>query len=144
MAATTDTDRTVATVNRFYREIYEEGNLDVVDELCAPNYVEHNPMPGVTPDRQGVKDCFRAIRAAFPDIRARVEDIIAANNKVAVRLRLTGTFRGEYMGMAPNGKTFDVGCIDIVHLDSNGQAIEHWGIPDESALAQPLGLTPQG
>ena len=144
MAATTTTDRNVATANRFYREVYDGGNLDLIDELCAPNYVEHNPMPGITPDRQGLKDCFQAIRAAFPDVRAQVEDTIAADNKVAIRIRITGTFRGEYLGVAPNGKTFDVSCIDIVRFDSNGRALEHWGVFEESVLAQQLGLTPQG
>lgn len=143
MAATNVDDRNIATAHRFYREVYEEGNLAFIDEVCAPSYVEHKPAPGTTSDRQGMKDMVGAVRKAFPDIRGTVEDVIAADNKIAVRLRLTGTFRGQWMGSAPNGKSFDVSCIDIVRFDANGQALEHWGVMDEMTFARQIGLAPQ-
>ena len=141
MAATTTADQNLATANRFYREVYEGGNLALIDDICAPSYVEHELMPNATPDREGLKQSVRAYRAAFPDVRVHIEDVIAADSKLAIRLRLTGTFTGEFMGMKPNGKSFDVGCIDIVSFNDRGQALEHWGALEEGRMAQQLGLS---
>ena len=142
MAATTTANQNLATAQRFYREVYEGGNIELIDELCAPSYVEHEVTPNVSPDREGLKQSVRAYRAAFPDVRVSIEDVITSNDRLAFRLRLTGTFQGEFMGHKPNGNAFDVGCIDIVRFDGNGKALEHWGISEETKMAQQLGLMP--
>lgn len=70
---------------RYMEEVWTKGNLAAVDELVSTNYVDHNPMPDVSPDLQGLKQFVTVVRAAFPDWYAITEDMIAEGDKVVVR-----------------------------------------------------------
>ncbi len=132
-----------ATMRRFY-ELISAGDIDGFGELLADDFVEHEETPGLAPTRDGVLEFFRIQLAAFPDMRMEPQDILVSGDKVAARLRVTGTHEGEFMGMPPTGRSFDVQLIDITRFGDDGLAREHWGVFDELAMMQQLGAIPQG
>jgi len=130
--------RNAATLRRFYDEVFNKGNVELIDELCAPDFVEHEETPGFETTREGVKQFVTTMRTAFPDMAMTVEDVIAAGNKVIARITMSGTHRGEFMGMPASGKSFSVSTIDIVRF-KNGKAAEHWGATDTGKMMEQLG-----
>src|SRR5919109_1903816 len=93
-----------ALVRRWFAEI-DKGNEHIVDELIAVDYIDHNPvLPDMAPGREGVKQTNALLRAAFPDARHTIEDQIAEGDKVVTRVTARATFRGEILGIPPNGK----------------------------------------
>ena len=78
-------------------------------------------MPGLTPGRDGVGELFAMFRAGFPDVRWKPEDVLADGDKLAVRVRVTGTNDGEFMGMAPTGKPVSAQLIDIARIGVDGR-----------------------
>ena len=83
-----------------YDEAWNEGKLDVVDEICAPDYVGEGPY-GDEHGPESVKSGILTRRQAFPDIHATIEDIIASEDKVVARLTFRGTHKGEFLGVNP-------------------------------------------
>ena len=86
-------------------EAFESGNVDVFDELIDPNMIDHSPVPGQEPGMDGLKKLVTMFRAAFPDLRSTVEDLIAEGDKVVGRMTTSGTHRGEFMGIPPHKQT---------------------------------------
>ena len=136
-------DAPAAMARRFYDEIINGGNVDLVDELLADDFVEHEePLPGMTPDRDGVKDFVRAVRTAFPDVRMTPEQILADDERVMIRYRMTGTHEGDFMGVPPTGRKVDLDGYDEARV-VGGRAVEHWGAMDGAQLMQQLGALPE-
>jgi steroid delta-isomerase-like uncharacterized protein len=129
----------LATLRRFY-DLLNAGDVDGFGELLADDFVEHEETPGLSPTKEGVKDFFRMYIAAFPDLRMDPEDVLASGDKVVARVRATGTHRGEFMGIPPTGKAFDVQVVDIVRFGDDGLAREHWGLFDAMRMMQQLGV----
>jgi len=132
-----------ATVRRFY-DLINEGDIDGFGALLADDFVEHEVTPGLAPTREGVMDFFRMNRAAFPDMRMDVEEVIASGERVVVRGTVTGTHQGAFMGMPATGKHVEVQLIDIMRFGDDGLAHEHWGLMDTLAMMQQLGAVPEG
>ncbi|MEZ0285899.1 MAG: ester cyclase [Thermoleophilia bacterium] len=132
-----------ATMGRAY-ELINAGDIDGFGALLADDFVEHEESPGLAPTRDGVMDFFRMYVAAFPDLRMTPEDVLASGDKVVVRLRATGTHKGEFMGVPATGKSIDVQAIDIVRFGDDGLAHEHWGVFDAMTMMRQLGVVPGG
>ena len=127
---------------RFYDEVMNAGDIDLVDELCSEDYVEHEEaLPGMTQDRQGVKDFARAMRTAFPDLHVTPESILSEKDRVMIRFRMTGTHQGEFLGMPPTGRRVDLTGYDEARV-VDGRAVEHWGAMDSGQLMEQLGVAP--
>jgi steroid delta-isomerase-like uncharacterized protein len=132
-----------AALRRLY-DLISAGDVDGFGELMADDFVEHEETPGLAPTKDGVKEFFRMYIAAFPDLRFDPEDVLASGDKSVGRVRITGTHRGEFMGMPPTGKSIDVQAIDIVRFGEDGLAREHWGVFDAMTMMQQLGVVPEG
>jgi steroid delta-isomerase-like uncharacterized protein len=132
-----------ATARRLYDSI-NAGDLEGFGRLLADDFVEHEETPGLAPTKDGVLAFFAMQRAAFPDMNMHVEDVIADGARVAVRVRYTGTHRGEFMGMAATGKSVDANLIDIFEIGDDGLVHEHWGVIDALAMMQQIGAVPAG
>ena len=130
-----------ALMRRFYDEVVNQGKVELVDELVSSDFRENEAIPGLAGGREGVKQLFTMFRNAFPDLRIDAQDVIAEGDKVVARVIMSGTHRGEYMGMAPTGKTFNISAIDIVRF-ANGKVAEHWGTTDTAAMMEQLGAIP--
>jgi steroid delta-isomerase-like uncharacterized protein len=133
-------DANKALVRRFYSEI-NAGRVDFVNEATAVDFVENEKFPGLEPNREGVRQMFLMMRAAFPDLRMEIEDMIAEDDKVFIRARMYGTHKGEFMGMAPTGRKINVPFVDFLRFRS-GLVVEHWGVTDSGAMMEQLGQGP--
>jgi steroid delta-isomerase-like uncharacterized protein len=131
-----------ALMRRFYDEVVAQGNVDLIDDMLAEDFVEHEEFPGITPDRAGVKQFFTMLRAAYPDIRMTAEDLIAEGDKVVARISITGTHQGEFMRVPATGKQITVPAVDIVQF-RDGKATAHWGVTDGLTWMQQLGAIPE-
>ena len=130
-----------ASVRREIEECWHSGNLRIVDEIYAVNFVNYNPFPGTTPDREGIKEFIKNMRIAFPDIRLTIEDLIAENDKVVEMVTITGTNKGEAMGIAPTGKRITFPVITINRFIGSKIA-ERWSISDQLDIMRQLGVLP--
>src|SRR3954462_3637674 len=115
-----DDNKTAA--RRFYAEV-NAGNLDIVDELVADDFVEHEEFPGIEPTKEGVRQFFGMFRAAFPDLNMEPHEVVAEDNLVTARVTFTGTHQGDFMGVPPSGKQIEVQAIDMLRI-RDGQATE--------------------
>jgi steroid delta-isomerase-like uncharacterized protein len=130
-----------AIVRRWFAET-DNGNLAIVEELCAPDYVDHNPpLPGMPAGNQGVRQANVALREAFPDTVHVIQDQIAEGDTVVTRLLGRGTFRGAILGLPPNGKVIEIAGISV-HRLAGGKLVEHWAQADLLGFLQQLGALP--
>ena len=134
-----------ATMRSTYERI-NQGDIAGFGDLVANDFVEHQGAggPGFPPTKEGTLDFFRTLLAAFPDWHMSVEDLIAGGDKVVARVTVTGTHKGEFMGIPPTGAHAEVQLIDIMRFDGAGLVSEHWGVADMLSLMQQLGAVPVG
>jgi steroid delta-isomerase-like uncharacterized protein len=131
-----------AIVRRFWG-IWEEGNIDLVDELLAPDYINHTPAsPDQPAGPEGVKGVVAMFRSAMPDLKVVIEDMIAEDDKVALRYTLEGTHEGELFGVPPTGRRLSIKSIAVERV-SEGRIREHWRITDSLEMMQQLGVVPE-
>ena len=130
-------------IKRFYTEVIGDGNLALIDELVSDDFVDHNPMPGQSAGKDGVGFFVNTMRAAFPDLKAATsEPALVDGNLEARYVVLTGTHRGELMGVQPTGRSVEFSGIDIIRVDG-GKVVEHWGATDIMTLMQQIGAVPE-
>ena len=128
-------------VRRAFEEPWK-GNLEIVDELYASNYVGHDPsMPEPLHGPKGVKEFISTYRAAFPDARLTVEQQLAEGDLVATRWTGSGTHEGELMGITPTGKQVTVSGLTITRLEGDKivEAFVNW---DTFGMMQQLDAVP--
>jgi steroid delta-isomerase-like uncharacterized protein len=128
-------------VRRLIEEAQENGDLRVVDELLADDFVDHTPLPGLPPTREGVRTLFAALRAAFPDLRVRIDEQIGEQDKVMTRKTFQGTHRGEFLGVPGSGNRVAFEVIDILSVREDGRITDHRVIVDKLGLLQQLGVS---
>ena len=126
---------------RFFEEVVNKGNLAVIDEIVAANFVQHDPPPGITADREGMKQFFTTHLSAFPDFHSTLEDMFAEGDKVVQRFTARGTHKGEWMGIAPTGKQVTIPGMAI-HRITGGKIVEGWTSMDMLGALQQLGIIP--
>jgi steroid delta-isomerase-like uncharacterized protein len=130
-----------ALVRRYFAEGWNEGRVEVLDELLAPDYVNNTPRTADQPtDRDGLKGLIGKLRGAFEDLEYEVVDIVSQADKVAVHTILHGTHTGELFGLAPTGRRVAVRQMQIEHV-RDGRIHSHWRVADDlmAALREPSG-----
>ena len=134
-----------ALMRRYYEQIdkatKDKRGPSFLDDFVAPNFVNHNPSPGFTPDLEGTKQAYDHFLAASPDGYHVVEDMIAEGDKVVTRLSAHGTQTGELFGIPPTDERFSMTAIAI-HRIANGEIVEHWSELDNLGVMQQLGVVP--
>ncbi len=135
------TEENKALVRRFVDEVQSRGNIDALDEICSPEFVNYSAPPGLPPDREGIKIVTAMFRAAFPDSYFTVEDMIGEGDKVVTRKTFHGTHEGEFMGIPPTGRRVSTELIDIVRI-VDGRVVEHWSMGDNLGMMQQLSIVP--
>lgn len=143
-AATAPTDLADAS-RRLLEQSFNTGNFELVDQLVAPEALNHDPaLPPQMRDLRGPDGLKRVVnmyRAAFPDVRMTVDDVIASGDKVVLRWHSEGTHRGELAGLAPTGVHGSVTGISIDRWQG-GKIVEAWAEWDNMGLARQLGAAP--
>ena len=127
-----------AVVRRFFEELLSTDNLAMADELLSPGfrfYFAGSPDPM---DLESYKEFLMARRAAFPDRRFVVEDMIAEGDKVSARFTMRGTHRGELRGIAPTGREVTMTGIDMIRVEE-GKMVEDRVEVDQLGMMQQLG-----
>jgi steroid delta-isomerase-like uncharacterized protein len=129
-----------ASIRRFYEDVLNNGDLAALDQLAVRDYEEHDPLPGQGEGLKGLKERVSMIRDAFGE-QFTIEHLIAEGDEVAVRWIGTGTHVGEFMGIPPTNRSFEIAGIDIYTL-RDGNMSAHWHVVDQLSLLQQLGLIP--
>ena len=127
----------VGIVRRLTEEGFSNGDLNVIDELIAPDCVEH--QRGNSPGAVGAKRVVRTLHSWFADFRLEIQDLVAHEDLVWIRNRATGTNTGRFLGFEPTGKPIDITVFDVVRIE-DGRIVEHWGVADQLGVALQLGL----
>lgn len=135
-------DENKAVVRRFNaitQQFFRGGDVNGLEEVCAPDFVHHGP--GMPPDLAGLKQMAPVFRTAFPDIELVTEDLVAEGDRVVDRVTVRGTHRGEFMGIPPSGKRFEMQEIHIARI-VDGKIVERWTQFDMFGLLQQIGGIP--
>jgi steroid delta-isomerase-like uncharacterized protein len=129
-----------AVVGRYFNEIMNQGSLQAIDELMAPNFAFRIPtLPDPMRGPEGMKQFVLGLRAGFPDIKFSPEYLIADGTRVAARYSMTGTQRGSFLGAPPSGKFVKDAGTDLFHL-SGGRIVSVWVAEDAVGLLQQMGV----
>lgn len=138
----TTTHENIAASRRLLEESFGNGKLDVIDELCADGYIDHDPVMGDR-RRDGVRDSVAGYRAAFPDLTFAVEDAFAADDKVVLRWKAHGTFEHEFMGQQPTGEKGEPVCGITINVLEDGKVAESWTQWDTLRFMRNIGAMPE-
>jgi len=130
-----------ALVRRELEEVWNKHNLDAIDEIYAPDFVDHSAPPGMPNDRAGAKARVGAFLGAFPDFKTTIDILVAEGDLVVNRSTSTGTHTGELGGIPATGKRITVTSIAIVRV-AGGKIAEVWFESDQMGLMQQLGVVP--
>ena len=128
-----------ARQRRVWEEVFNKGNLDIIPEFFAPDYSFRSPLGIEAKGPDGFKQMVAMMRTALPDFHCTVEDMFGEGDKVACRVTVTGTFKGEMMGILPTGKKATIQAILITRW-ADGKEIEAWESLDTVAFYQQLGI----
>jgi predicted ester cyclase len=133
-----------ATNESIYRRIIEEGfnqgRLEVADELVAAGAVEH--QRGSADGPEGLRRTIKILRSAFPDFTITINELVAVGDKVWAMQKGGGTNLGSFAGHPPTGRKAFIDVIDVCRFE-NGKMVEHWGVPDQLGMMMALGhITP--
>ena len=129
------------------RRIFDEFNkgkaaaMKAIDEMCSANIVWHDVGGREIRGLKDFKKSMSELYDAFPDTHFAIDDMFAEGDKVAVRYKVTGTHKGEYMGIPPTNKKVTIWAIEIDRI-VGGKAAEGWLMFDTLSFMQQLGVIP--
>src|SRR5687768_10451974 len=132
-----------AQFRRTYEEVLNQGDVSAIDELIAPDFINHEAPPGRNRGPESMRGLATMLRTAFPDLRFTIEELVAEGDIVAGRLSMSGTHEGPLMGMSPpSGRAVRQEHMHFVRY-RDGKAIEHWGVRDDLGMMQQLDVIPE-
>ena len=132
------TDKNQTVVRRLIDEVWNKGNLKVVDELLTNDHVNNNPMNPVR-GLDGTRELVRKYRNAFPDCRLDIDEMFSVADKVVVRWRYSGTHTSQFEGISPTGRHATGPGISI-HRFSGDRIQETFTTWDALGMLQQLGV----
>jgi len=125
-----------ALIRRFVEEIFVDGRAAAVDELLADDFVGHT-WPSTGDGKADLKRAIERTRQALADVTFTIEDLIAEDDRVAVRLTASARQVGEFMGRPASGRTYTIGEIHIFRI-RDGKVTEHWHQFDAAGMMRQL------
>jgi steroid delta-isomerase-like uncharacterized protein len=126
-----------AVVRRFIKEIFEEGRVEALDQLVAPDFARHTGPAGDT-DRDELRAAMERVSKGLADAVFTIEDMIAEDDRVVARVSASARQVGEFMGLAPSGRWYTIGEIHIFRV-RDGKIAEHWHQADLLGMMRQLG-----
>lgn len=121
--------------------LFSRGELDAVDRYTTEDFVNHNPNPGLSGDREGFRQTAAMMRSAFPDWHSHLHLLVAEGDMVVERFTARGTHQAEMMGVPPTGREVVLHGINIFRFHGDRIA-ERWGQLDNLGFLQQLGVVP--
>jgi len=136
------TEHTKSIAIRLADELFNKGNLGIVDELIASDAIDHNEPAG-TDCRQHFKQVATLLRSAFPDLHFAFEDAVAEGDKISAHVTMSGTHQGPgaFFGTPPSGKRFEIQQMRLLRI-VDGQLKDSWAVIDMLGWMQQLGVMP--
>ncbi len=133
-------DNTISAIKKMY-ELIDNKKIDDAMMLIDANAVDHTPFPGQKQGPEGFREIFNMLTTAFPDFKQNIIDIIINSDgtKACILAKMSGTQKGEFMGIPASGNKMDVLISDIIYL-KNGKATDHWGFIDSDTMIKQLGM----
>jgi len=123
-------------VRRQTEEVWSKGNIAIIDEIHAPDFVGHFPF-GESGGREELKQRVALHRAAFPDWTEQIEEFIAEGDRIVIRFTSRGTHRGEFRGISATGRSVRISEVAIYRI-ADGRIAEQWVFPDVGSLLAQL------
>jgi len=124
-------------VVRFVEEMLNRQNPAIIEELIAPDFVDHDAPPGQTAGPEGVKRTLKLVRECLGDFEVLTDDIIAEGDRVVTRHTAEATHIGPFLGFAPTGRRLRWTAISIYRV-GDGKIAERWGLMDYRSLERQL------
>jgi steroid delta-isomerase-like uncharacterized protein len=124
-----------------YVDATNQGQLDILDDLVYPDYIEHDPVSGQKPGREGLKEAYVMFNSPFPDLNFVFEDVIGEGDLVMGRGVITGTHKGDFFGVPGTGKTVRWTGTRLFRL-RDLKVVEGWVNLDMLGLMQQMGVVP--
>ncbi len=131
-------DENKALAQRLYDDLFNRTQLALADALVTADFVDHAAPPGAPAGPVGLRQAIALLRDAFPDSRHMIEDLIADEDRVAVRVTLMGTHAGPFRGIAPTGRRIAQAQIHILRV-VGGKVVERWAVQDDLGMLRQLG-----
>lgn len=123
-----------------FGEAINSGNLEKFKELMAPNVLDHDPAPDQGPGPEGFIRFFETFRSAFPDLKVEVDQMVADEDNVSIAYTVTGTHKGDFMGVPATNKAISARGVQIARFE-NGKIVERWGSSDELGILKQIGAS---
>lgn len=134
-----DQQQNIKITRKLYDEVFTKGQVNVLDEVLAPNVKLHDPaQPHFKDSIASFKQVETTYTKAFPNKKVKIEDIFAVDDKVVVRWTCQGVHRGELQGIAPTNKNFTITGISIYRF-TGGKISEAWQSWDRLGLLEQIG-----
>jgi predicted ester cyclase len=121
--------------------VQRDGDFALFERLYAEDYVDHTPFGDFAPDRNGTRKIYETFRAAFTGWHAEIHQQVAEGDLVTTRKTYVGTHDGEFLGIAPTGRTIRFAVIDIMRV-RDGRIADHWAVADAMGLFTQLSASP--
>ena len=118
-----------------------KGTVNALDQLCAPDFVDHYPAPGQGPGLEGVKKAFAEWTDAFSLVSLNIEEMVAEQDLVVTRFSMTVKHIGEILGATPTGRQISFNAIDMIKV-KDGKCVEAWHQGDEMMALLQIGVRP--
>ena len=135
------TDQNKAIARRLLEEVWNKGNLKVLDEYVAAGATNHDPNNPIAPGPEGLKQIASLYRSAMPDLHFKLDHELADGDYVVHRITATGTQRGDLPGIPATGKRATVTGV-ITTRFKDGKVAEGWSLFDQLGMLQQLGVVP--
>jgi steroid delta-isomerase-like uncharacterized protein len=130
-----------SVMQRLYDDVFNRGDLAVLDDVVDDSFVEHEEFPGTTNDKAGLVAFVTSLRNAFPDLAFEVVATVAEGDEAWAQIVIRGTQQGEFLGIPASGRRVEVAGIDRLRF-RDGKVVEHWGVTDILSLMQQVGAIP--
>lgn len=136
-----------AVVRRYIERVWNEGNLDVADEVLANPYRAKLLIKGAVQGGDGdespdvIKEAYKSLHASFPDGHLTIEEMVVEGDRVFMRFTFRGTHLGEFLGLAPTGKKIEYAGINL-HRVVDGKIVEYADLTDRLGMWQQLAVLP--
>jgi steroid delta-isomerase-like uncharacterized protein len=129
-------------IRRLTDEVFLGGKLDLIEELVADDFVDHDPPPGLPGGKEGMRQVAAMVTAAFSNRKAEFDNFLdTTDGQVVESWAMTGTHTGEAFGLPPSGQDIRVRGLEIWRC-AGGKVVEHWGVVDMSDVFMKAGPPP--
>ena len=127
-------------IDKYFEIAWNQGKLDILDEIIDPKYVNHNPgFENPEPGPKGLKPIIQEMRKCMPDLHFKILDMVISEGRVAIYSEMSGTHSGLLFGMKPTGKKVSIKQMQIERI-ANGKIVEHWRVTDDLTMLKQLGM----